>query len=209
MGLPLLAGLLCFFAYLSSAHAKPGEGHRPWAKGTLAPSVGGGFAYSSDVLVPSVGAGLGFLAFDGLSCGLSFDGNVLVYSRGRKGRFSNLSDQVPTNVVRVLPTVQWVFLRRPRLSPYVSASLGPAVLNNGHGVFGSWMAAPGVLIGLAGPVYLDLGMGFSGFIPRNRCNKAFAYTPSGGSGASTQVVDYCTFRWGLRLNVVLAFGGAG
>lgn len=207
LGLISLVGLLCLCALGSSAHAKERNGHRPWGRGTLAPSVGGGFAYSSELTVPTFGVGVSYFAFDGVSFGLTLDDSMLIYSRQLKGRLFEISSQLPTNIARVLPTVQWVFLRRPRFSPYVSVGLGPALFNNGHGVFGNWVLGPGVLIAIAGPVYLDLGVAFSGFFPRGRCNAGFVYKPNSDAATAIDVLDYCSFRWSARLGVVVAFGG--
>ncbi len=194
-------------AWASPAEAADDDRGRPWAKGTVVPSFGFGFGYSRDLVALSFGLGASYYLFNGFSLGLQLDDQVLIYSKSLKGDLPDLENQIPTNVFRLTPVAQWVFLRRPRFSPYVFAGVGPVFFNNDNGVHGHWTAGPGAYLGLAGPVWLDIGVGFSGMFPTDACNDSFVYRSE--SGDSVRVLDYCSFRWGPRLGLVLAFGGGG
>ncbi len=193
----------------AQASAAPDEQGRPWARGTVVPSFGLGFGYSQDLVSLSFGLGGSYFIADGFSLGLHLDDEILLYSKSLKGELPDLENQIPTNVFSLTPVFQWVFLRRPRFSPYIFGGLGPVFFNNDSGVFGHWTAGPGAYVGLGGPVWLDLGVGFSGLFPTQSCNDAFVYEPGGqGSGLEPiPVLDYCSFRWGPRLGLVLALGG--
>lgn len=171
------------------------------------PSFGLGFGYSQDLVSLSFGVGGSYFVANGFSFGLHVDDEVLLYSKSLKGDLPDLENQIPTNVFSLTPVAQWVFLRRPRFSPYIFAGLGPVFLNNDNGVFGHWTAGPGAYVGLGGPVWLDLGVGFSGLFPTDACNDTFEYQPGAGLDP-VPVLDYCSFRWGPRVGIVLALGGS-
>lgn len=189
----------------AEAEAAEDDG-RPWAQGTVVPNFGFGFGYSQDLVSLSFGVGAGYYIANGFSLGLSVDDEVLLYSKALRGELPDLENQIPTNVFSLTPTAQWVFLRRPRFSPYVFAGIGPVFFNNGNGVHGHWTAGPGAYVGLAGPLWLDLGVGFSGLFPTQQCNEAFEYQPAGPDLDPIPVLDYCSFRWGPRIGLVLALG---
>lgn len=208
MGAGVLAAGL---AWSSPAEAADDDRGRPWAKGTVVPSFGFGFGYSQDLISLSFGLGASYYIANGFSVGLNLDDQILLYSGSLKGDLPDLENQIPTNVFRLTPVAQWVFLRRPRFSPYVFGGVGPVFFNNDNGVFGHWTAGPGAYIGVGGPLWLDLGVGFSGLFPTDQCNASFEYQPGGDFVDQTPipVLDYCSFRWGPRLGLVLAFGGGG
>jgi hypothetical protein len=203
----MMAGVLAFGLAAPArvqARTPPENAVQPWRKGTLAPSFEFGFGYRRDAISLGFGVGLGYYIIDGLSLGLELDDTVSLYSANRRSRHPNLGDEVPTNLVRLTPTVRYVFFRRYRFSPYVEAGIGPTFLNNGHGPLGHWKAGPGVFIGLTGPLFLDVGVVFSGFFPVDRCDSAFDYAPAGADPVG--VLDgVCAFDWGPRVGLALAF----
>lgn len=202
------AGVLGLSLVATSAPVRAADDDqgRPWARGTIRPSFGFGFGYSSDLVSLGFGLGASYYVIDGLSFGLSLSDQILIYSSDLKASLPGVENQIPTNAFRITPSAQYVFFRRPRFSPYVQAGIGPTFFNNDNGTFGHWNAGPGAYIWLAGPVYLDVGVNFSGMFPTGQCNDAFSYQPSGGE-AFRVFDDYCAFRWGPRLGIVLAFGG--
>ncbi len=177
---------------------------RPWGRGVLLPSIGAGASFSSYLSTVSLGLGASYFVANGLAFGLSVSDTVFIYSRGLRTEYPGIADQVATNMVRVMPTLQYVFWRGHRFAPYVFGGVGPVFFNHGGGTVGEWTAGPGAFIGLGGPVYLDLGIGFSARFPIEKCNDAFYYD---GPNAAGQVIDACSFRWGPRIGFVLAFGG--
>lgn len=189
-----------------SAGAAEDERGRPWAKGTVVPNFGFGFGYSQDLISLSFGVGASYFIAHGFSLGLHVDDEILIYSDALERDLPDLENQLPTNVFSLTPVAQWVFLRRPRFSPYVFAGLGPVFFNNDNGVFGHWTAGPGAYIGVGGPVWIDLGVAFSGLFPTQQCNESFEYQPSATGAEPIPVLDYCSFRWGPRLGLVLALG---
>lgn len=201
----MLAGVC---AWSAPAKAADDDQGRPWARGTLVPSFGFGFGYSRDLISLGFGLGASYYIANGFSVGLQLDDQVLIYSKSLKADLPNIENQIPTNVFRLTPVAQWVFVRRPRFSPYVFGGVGPAFFNNDNGVFGHWTAGPGAYIGVGGPLYIDLGVGFSGMFPTDACNDAFVYEPETGFSPGVQVLEYCSFRWGPRLGIVLSFGGS-
>lgn len=172
----------------------------------MTPTFGFGFGYRQDVASLNFGVGAGYFVADGFSFGLRVDDEVLIFSESLRGELPDIENQLPTNIFSLTPTAQWVFLRRPRFSPYLLAGIGPVFFNNGNGVFGHWTAGPGAYIGLAGPLWLDLGVSFSGMFPTQQCNARFEYQPAAAAQEPIPVIDYCSFRWGPRLGLVLALG---
>lgn len=200
-----VAGWLALPAIADAAEDRRG---RPWAQGTVLPTFGLGFGYSQDLVSLSFGLGGSYFVADGFSLGLHIDDEILLYSKSLKGDLPDLENQIPTNIFSLTPIAQWVFVRRPRFSPYVFAGIGPVFLNNENGVFGHWTAGPGAYIGVGGPVSIDLGVAFSGLFPAGQCNESFEYQPSAPGVDPIPVLDYCSFRWGPRLGIVLALGGS-
>lgn len=202
------AAILAWLAVPSSARAAEDERGRPWARHTVVPNFGFGFGYSQDLVSLSFGLGASYFVAHGFSLGLHVDDEILIYSKSLKSDLPDLEHQVPTNVFSLTPVAQWVFLRRPRFSPYVFAGLGPVFFNNDNGVFGQWTAGPGAYIGVGGPVWIDVGVGFSGLFPTQQCNERFEFQPAAPGADPVPVFDYCSFRWGPRLGLVLALGGS-
>ncbi|MGB1275758.1 MAG: hypothetical protein ACPG77_08410, partial [Nannocystaceae bacterium] len=73
---------------------------------------------------------------------------------------------------------------------------------HGGGVLGEWQAGPGFYIGLGGPVFLNLGVVFSGRIPGEACREAYTYR---GPDSAAQF-DSCGWGWGIRGGLVFALG---
>lgn len=189
-----------------SAEAAPRRDDRPWGRGLAVPSFGiGAGGLFSDIANVSFGLGFNYFIINGLSVGLSFSDTILIYRSTIRAQYPGIEDALPTNIFSITPNVQYVFYRSPRFSPYVGAGVGPVFFNHGGGVHGRWTAGPGVYINVVGPLFIDVGIGFSGMFPSDACNEAWTYTPSTDTGSV--VLDVCSFQWGPRIGPVLAFGG--
>lgn len=173
----------------------------PFEKGTILPEFGFGFGWSDDLFVLSPRLGARYFVIDGLSFGGYLEDDIFLYSDDFKAAFPGLTDQVTTNVFKIVPLAQYVFYRSRWFSPYVVAGLGPAFFNNGGGIWGQWVASPGFFIGTGSPVFIDLGVLFSGMFPTDRCNEAFEY-----NGSQIFEDPYCNFTWGPKLGIVVALG---
>ena len=196
---------LALLGVTSTADARPpDDGNRPWRRGILMPSVGLGAGFTSNLTQVHLGLGASYFVANGLAFGLGVSDTIFIFSQDFRATYPGIEDQVATNMVRIMPTARWVFWRNRWFSPYVFGGAGPVFLNHGGGTVGEWNAGPGAYIGLGGPVFLDLGVGFSARFPREKCDEAFYYN---GPSAAGQVIDACSFRWGPRIGLVLAFGG--
>lgn len=197
----------------TTAHGEPPHGRedmrdaRPWSRHTLVPSFGFGLGFSPDLVQVGLGLGVSYFAWHGLSFGLGVNDTLLIYGGAFRDRYPGVERQIPTNVLTITPSVQYVFYRSYRFSPYMGLGLGPVFFNHGNGIFGQWSAGPGAYIGIDGPVFLDVGVGFSGMFPTERCNDAFIY--DNGMVRGRVFEGFCNFSWGPRLGLVLAFGATG
>lgn len=181
------------------------EEERPWQARTIAPSAALGFEYDRDSIAFSFGAGLDYYVLPGFSFGVVLSDQIVLYSDDLRARLVGVEDQIPTNMFRATGLARFVFYRGRVFSPFIFAGLGPTVLNNRNGTFGHWVAGPGAYVHLVANVYLDLGMNFGGMFPVERCGNAFEFEPPRGAPFRA-VEDYCSFRWGPRLGIVVAFG---
>jgi hypothetical protein len=189
------------------AAAVDDERGRPWGRGTVMPSFGFGVAFGQDLTQIGVGLGASYFVWHGLSLGLGLSNQFLIWSSSFKNMYPGIEDQIPTNIFRITPSAQYVFYRSRWFSPYVSGGIGPTFFNNAGGVHGHWVAGPGAYIGLGGPVFLDVGVNFSGMFPKDRCNDAFIY--EGVGGERVRLEGMCSFGWGPRIGLILAFGSRG
>lgn len=200
----VLAGVLAAWALPQEAWAGKDD-PRPFSKGTFQPSLGLGASFGGDVSVVNIGLGARYFVVGGLGPGLSISDTILIYDEDTRANFPGIEEQTPTNIVRILPNLQWVFVRTRWFSPYVIGGVGPEFYNNGGGTVGAWMAGGGALIGLGGPVFVDLGVQFNGVFPVEQCREAFTYRTAGLSAE----LDSCSFTWGPRLGLTIAFGMGG
>ncbi len=184
--------------------AAAGVDNRPWGRRTLLPSFGFGLGFSRDATSLGFGLGFRYFAIAGLGLGLSLSDSVLIFSESIKSNYPGINKQVPTNTLYLTPSAQYVFFRSRWFSPYVHAGVGPAFFNNRRGVVGHWVAGPGAYINVGGPVYLTVGVDFSGMFPVGKCNDAYLYR---GSAANVQLSGFCSFNWSPNLGLVVAFGG--
>lgn len=203
LSLAFTLAVLTMTAAPERAGARPSD-DRPWGRGVLVPSLGFGASISPPVSTVSFGLGASYFVANGLGIGLGVSDTVLIFSRSFRATYPGVEDQVATNIVRVMPTLQYVFWRGYRFAPYVFGGAGPVFLNNGGGMVGEWTAGPGAFIRIGGPIFLDLGVGFSARFSKEKCDAAFTYD---GPTASGQIIDACSFRWGPRIGLVIAFGG--
>lgn len=209
VGRAMLASALALGTALAPAaavHARDGAGldNRPWGRRTLLPSFGFGLGFSRDATSLGFGLGFRYFAIAGLGLGLSLSDSVLIFSESIKSNYPGINKQVPTNTFYLTPSAQYVFFRSRWFSPYVHAGVGPAFFNNRRGVIGHWVAGPGAYINVGGPVYLTVGVDFSGMFPVGKCNDAYLYR---GSAANVQLSGFCSFNWSPNLGLVVAFGG--
>jgi len=189
-----------------TASAADDEQGRPFARGTWGVSPILGVGFSSDLIPLTLGVGGSYFVANGLSFGLSVSDTILIYTSSFRSRFPDVENQIPTNSVYVTPRLRYVFYRNHRFSPYVFGGAGPVVFNHGGGVRGYWEAGPAALIGLGGPIYLNLGISFSGIFPSDKCLESFEYVEPN----TTDTVQFdlgCGFGWGPIIGITFARGG--
>lgn len=193
-------------AWPAEAEAAPRD-DRPWGRGIMRPTFGLSpwGLLNQDVASLSFGLGFNYFIVNGLSLGLGLSDTIFIYRSAFKAQYPGIETQLPTNMLEVTPTLQYVFFRSRRFSPYVYGGVGPVFFNHGAGTHGQWVAGPGVYINVSGPLYVSLGVGFSGLFPGGRCNEALTYQPQDPMGEGL-LLDLCSFRWGPQVGVVLAFG---
>jgi len=196
-------------AWPGEAAAAPRD-DRPWGRGVLRPTFGLSpwGLFNQDVASLSFGLGFNYFIVNGLSLGLGVSDTIFIYRSAYKARYPGIDTQLPTNMLEVTPTLQYVFFRSRRFSPYVYGGVGPVFFNHGAGTHGQWVGGPGVYINVTGPLYVSLGVGFSGLFPGGRCNEALTYQPEDPLGQGV-LLDLCSFRWGPQVGMVVAFGGGG
>jgi hypothetical protein len=183
------------------AHAKNDEQGRPWARGTWAIGPGFGVGFGGDVTSLTFGVGGEYYVLHGWSFGADVSDTVFIYSDALESEFPGLKRNVATNAFFFIPQSRYVFYRSYRFSPWVRAGVGPVALNHGGGAAGQWVAEPGVYIGLAGPVYLRLGVTFSGIFTKDVCNDAFTFE---GDAGAVRVEGVCGFQWSPGIGIVFA-----
>jgi hypothetical protein len=168
----------------------------------VSPNLGIGF--SSDLIPLTLGVGGSYFIANGFALGLSLNDTILIYTSSFKSRFPDVQNQIPTNSVYLTPTARYVFYRNHRFSPYVFGGLGPVFFNHGGGTRGFWQAGPAALIGIGGPIYLNIGVAFSGVFPTSKCLESFEYTPPDAPTARVQFDVGCGFRWGPIIGIAIA-----
>lgn len=194
----------------SSPAAARAEGRedRPWGRGVQRPTFGLSpwGLFNQDVASLSFGLGFNYFIVNGLSVGLGLSDTIFIYRSAFKARYPGIERSLPTNMLEVTPTLQYVFFRSRRFSPYVYGGVGPVFFNHGAGTYGQWVGGPGAYFNLAGPLYVSVGVGFSGLFPTGRCQDALTHRPADPMEPPVQL-DLCTFRWGPQVGLTLAFGG--
>lgn len=197
-------------AWPTDAAAAPRD-DRPWGRGVMRPTFGLSpwGLFNPDVASLSFGLGFNYFIINGLSLGLGVSDTIFIYRSAFKAQYPGIEDQLPTNMVELTPSLQYVFFRHRRFSPYVYSGVGPVFFNHGAGTHGQWVAGPGVYINVAGPLYASLGVGFSGMFPGGRCNDALTYRPESAGTGGSLLLDLCSFRWGPQIGFAVAFGGGG
>ncbi|MBK8239614.1 MAG: hypothetical protein IPK74_29175 [Deltaproteobacteria bacterium] len=202
---PIACAIACVLATPAhAARANPSDGPRPWGRDTVMPSFGFGMGFSREATSLGFGLGFRYFAIAGLGLGVSLSDSILIFSESIKSSYPGIHKQVPTNTVFITPSAQYVFFRSRWFSPFVHAGVGPAIFNNHRGVVGHWVAGPGAFIGIGGPVYLNVGVDFSGMFPSGKCNDAYRYH---GTAADVQFSGFCSFSWSPNIGLVVAFGG--
>jgi hypothetical protein len=208
-GLAVLAPTMVLALLPGDAEAAPRE-DKPWGRGVWMSKIG--FSpwglFNPDVASLSFGLGGEYFVVNGLSLGLDLSDTIYIYRSAFKAQYPGIETQLPTNAFELVPALRYVFFRSRWFSPYVRGGVGPVIFNHGAGAHGQWVAEPGVFINLSGPLYLDLGVGFSGLFPGGRCESAVTYRAE-GSTMGSMPVDFCSFRWSPLVGFTYAFGGGG
>lgn len=196
-------------AWPGDAQAAPRD-DRPWGRGTVMPRIGLSpwGLFNQDIASLSFGLGGEYFVVNGLSLGIDVSDTIFIYRSAFKAQYPGIELQLPTNSFELVPALRYVFFRSRWFSPYVRGGVGPVFFNHGAGTHGQWLGEPGAFINLTGPLYLDLGVGFSGLFPGGRCNEALTYRPE-DSAMGGLALDLCSFRWGPQIGFVVAFGGSG
>ncbi len=185
---------------------------KPFPRGTISGSLGlgGSFGRGRDLNTLSFGAGFLYFLWGGqwnsLGLGLSVDDSVLLYSNAIKSSIAGIEKQTATNIFRITPKAQFTIVRTRWFTPYVIGGVGPTFYNNKGGVGGHWIAGPGAFIGVGGPVFIDVGVNFTGMFPSGHCKDAFRLN---GGGPPVLDPTPCGFSWFPRVGLTLAFGVGG
>jgi hypothetical protein len=193
---------------------------RPWGKGTLMPSLGLGAAFGPDIHVLSFAAGVSYFVWHGFAVGLNVSDTVYIYRDDFKRSFPGINKSSPTNEVLLLPTLQYVFLRRFRFSPYVLAGVGPVFYNHHRGTIGQWLVGGGAYIGLGGPIALNIGIDFYANFPDSKWQTAFAFDPPRDPVTNIDpreqsirgcslISSPCSFNLSPHIGLVFMLGGMG
>ncbi len=187
---------------LPTAQARPQDDDLPWGRGTLVPSLGLGGSFGGSIGQLAISVGASYFVANGLAVGLTLSDQIWFYSAELKQAYPGINQQLPNNEFGLRPNLQYIFFRNRYFSPYAVAGVGPVFLNHGGGTLGEWHAGPGFYIGIGGPVFLNLGVVFSGRFPGSRCEAAYTY-----HGANEAVYfTNCGFAWGIRGGLVFALG---
>lgn len=209
LGTLAIAAALAGTATAGDAHAVDDERGRPWGRRTTLVSPGFGLGLGSHATQLEFSLGARYFLIDGLALGLTLSDDVAIYKDGFRSQYPGIEKRLPSNVFRIVPSLQYVFYRSRWFSPYVEVGLGPAIFNHRRGTFGHWVAGPGAYIGLGGPVYLDLGVDFFGTFPIGRCNRAYsARSTAMGDAVEVSLEGMCSFGWRPKIGLVIALGRA-
>lgn len=196
------ATIMLWLGVQMPATARPNNDDLPWGRGTLVPSLGLGGSFGGSIGQLAISLGASYFVANGLGIGLTLSDQIWFYSASIKQTYPGINDQLPTNEFSLRPNIQYVFFRNRYFSPYALAGVGPVFLNHGGGTLGEWHAGPGFLIGFGGPVFLNLGVVFTGRFPSASCESAYTYR----GPDSAVFFDQCSFGWGIRGGLVFALG---
>ena len=192
--------------------AAAGDG-KPLPRGSLVGglSLGGVLGPRRDIQFLNFGGSITYFPWssrwNSIGFGLEVTDTVFIYSDSIKNDFPGIEDNTPTNVLRVTPHLIFTIVRTRWFTPYVWAGVGPTIYNNRQGVVGQWVAGPGAMIGVGGPVFINVGVRFSSTFPSEDCKDAYRLTPGGPTIFSPPP---CGFTWWPQLGLSLSFGvGAG
>ncbi|RMG98461.1 MAG: hypothetical protein D6705_05870, partial [Deltaproteobacteria bacterium] len=185
----------------------PPPAPRPFRRGAVMPSFGLGGGFTRDFGTLQIAAAATYFVWHGLGLGLSVSDTVFFYGRSFKESYPGIEKQTATNIFEVMPSLLWIFVPRPRFSPYVQGGVGPVFFNHGGGVHGRWRAGAGAYVGLGGTAFLALGVSFTSMFPQARCRRAFEYEDPAGQRLAVFGTSPCAFAWGPVLSLGFAFGG--
>jgi hypothetical protein len=207
LGACVLTAVLGQAAIAARADAVDDDRGRPWGRRTTLVSPGFGLGLGSYATQLEFAFGARYFVLNGLAVGLTLSDSVLIFKDSIKASYPGINKLIPTNIFRIVPTMQYVFYRSRWFSPYVEAGVGPAFFNNKRGTYGYWVAGPGAYIGIGGPVFLNIGVDFFGSFPISGCNDAFSATVRGSSGANQVSFEgMCSFGWRPKIGIVIALG---
>ena len=205
----IVGATVCLAA--STARAGNDEDGRPWARGTWGVGPVLGFGFGPDVTNLEFGVTGEYYVLHGWSFGAELSDEIFIYSSQLRAEFPGLQNQLATNAFSIIPRTRYVFYRSYRFSPWALAGIGPVFFNHDGGTVGQWVAGPGAYIGLGGPVYLSLGVTFSGMFPRSSCDAAFDYVDPMSPDTRVQfelngagIGSLCGFNWTPQIGIVFA-----
>ncbi len=178
----LLAASLAGATGLTAQVARAADDDRdeergPWSRGTIVSSLGFGGSFGQYIHELQFELGVNYFVWHGLGLGLDVDDTIYIFREEFRRAYPRVKELSATNEVGLMPTLQYVFLRRFRVSPYVRAGLGPVFYNHKRGTVGEWMVGPGVYITIWGPLAFKIGIEFSAQFPLEKWRNAFRYDP--------------------------------
>jgi hypothetical protein len=178
---------------------------RPWGRGTLMPSLNLGSSLAIDRASGSLllVGDLSYFFIDNLAAGVSLRNARTFFPSTLKEWYPGLEQQVATNELSVVPGMTFVIDRGYLVSPYIGLGAGPVFLNNGQGILGEVVAAPGVLISLRRQLAVRLAFDVAFRLPEARRDAAYRYSGPGGEniGFGGGLVNF-----GFQLGLVFGVG---
>ena len=184
-------------AWPTAAYAKPKPDEEyveegPFARGTVIPSFGFGASPNSNVTPISFSLGARYFVINGLGIGLNLRDTILIYGSDFRDAYPGIHRSAANNIFTAIPSLQYVFLRHRRFSPFVGAGVGPEVYNRGGGVVGQWVVGPGAYVRIYGPFAIQFGIDFFASFPDDDWRDAISYMGQSVRGCPL-VEDPCSF----------------
>jgi hypothetical protein len=141
-----------------------------------------------------------------LGVGLSFSNAFTIYGEGFASAYTGIRSRSPTWEGDLVPSVLVVPYRSRWFSPYVLGGIGPRFVNNGKPTLAVWQAGAGAFIGLGGPVFLDIGVGFQQAFPRDRCDRAYTFETTETPAALVTLGGACLVTISPRIGLAIGLG---
>jgi hypothetical protein len=91
----------------------------------------------------------------------------------------------------------------------VLGGVGPRFVNHGKPTLAVWQAGAGAFIGLGGPVFLDLGVGFQQAFPRDRCDRTYTFETTETPSSVVTLGGACLVTISPRIGLAIGLGVGG